>query len=103
MHKKSAPFSWRSSKEQYRLARDMEIKGVIESFTIVHSPPQEFEGQSPYIIALLALDNGRKVVSQIVECRNVDIGMKVEPCLRKIYEDGEDGLISYGAKFRIAK
>ena len=103
MHRKNAPFSWRNSKEQYKLVRNMKLKGVIESFTIVHSPPQEFEGQSPYIIALLALDNGQKIVSQIVDCRNVDIGMRVEPCLRKIYVDGEDGLIRYGAKFRIIK
>ena len=102
MHRKSAPFSWRSSKEHYKLIRPG-IKGVVESFTIVHSPPEEFCGQSPYIIALISLNNRQKTVSQVVDCKSPEIGMKVEPCLRKIYVDGEDGLISYGAKFRAVK
>ena len=102
MHKKSAPFSWRSSKEHYKLVGS-NIKGVIESFTIVHSPPEEFYGQCPYTVALISLNNGQKTVSQIVDCKSPEIGMKVEPCLRKIYVDGEDGLISYGAKFRVVK
>lgn len=103
MHRKSASFAWRSSKEQYKLVGSMDTKGVIESFTVVHSAPKEFEEHTPYIIALISLSNGQKIVSQVVDCRHVEIGMKVEPCIRKIYTDGEDGLISYGVKFRLIK
>ena len=105
MQRKSAPFSWRNSKEQYKLVRNMKLKGIIESFTIVYSPPEGFEDQTPYIIALVSLGNGHKIVSQIVDVdsENVDVGMSVEPCLRKIYVDGEDGLINYGIKFRLSK
>lgn len=102
MHRKSAPFSWRSSKEHYKLVRSS-IKGVVESFTIVHFPSEEFYGQIPYTVALISLNNGQKTVSQIVDCKGPEIEMKVEPCLRKIYVDGEDGLIIYGAKFRVVK
>lgn len=103
MHRKSASFAWRSSKEQYKLVGSMDTKGVIGSFTIVHSAPKEFEGHVPYIIALILLGNGEKIVSQLVDCRHVEIGMKVEACIRKAYADGEDGLISYGIKFRVVK
>lgn len=85
------------------MAGSTDIKGIIESFTIVHSAPKEFEEHAPYIIALIVLSSGQKIVSQIVDCRNTEIGMKVESCLRKVYTDGEDGLIHYGVKFKPIK
>lgn len=77
--------------------------GVIESFTVVYNAPKDFENQVPYILALIKLENGEKITSQIVDSDKIDIGMKVEPCLRRLYSDGEDGLICYGAKFRVVK
>lgn len=104
MHRKNIPLSWRNSKENFRLiSAAKDIKGVIESFTIVHNAPKEFENQVPYILALILLDIGEKITSQIVDCKEVSIGMKVEPCLRKVYSDGDDGLIHYGTKFRPVK
>lgn len=99
MHRKSASLAWRNSKEHYKLVGSVDIKGTVESFTIVHSAPKEFEEHAPYIIALIFLNNGQRIVSQIADCKNVEIGVKVEPCMRKVYTDGEDGLIHYGAKF----
>ena len=103
MHRKSSPLSWRNSKENFRLAADTSIKGVVESFTIVHIAPKGFEKQVPYMLALISLNSGKKITAQVVDCKNLSVGMKVEPCLRKAYADGEDGIISYGTKFRVAK
>jgi len=106
MHKKSSPLSWRHSKEHYRLVgsvKNINIKGVIESFTIVHNAPKGFENQVPYILALIDLDNGEKITSQIVDCDKVSIGMNVKPCLRRVYVDSDDGIIHYGTKFRLIK
>lgn len=104
MHKKSSPLSWRLSKENYKLVRLTEnVKGVVESLTIVHSAPEGYENKAPYVIGLILLSNGEKVVSEIVECKNVSIGNKVEPCLRRIYTDGDDGIIYYGTKFKVVK
>lgn len=102
MHRKSSPLSWRLSKERFKLAGSA-INGAIESFTLVYNAPQGFEDEIPYVLALIKLENGEKIVSQIVDSEKVEIGMKVEPCLRKVYADGYDGLINYGTKFKVVK
>lgn len=103
MHKTSSPLSWRSSKERLKLFRDIEnTRGTIDSFTIVYNAPKGFENNIPYTLALISLENGKKITSQIVDSKEVIIGMKVEPCLRRVSSDGEDGIIHYGIKFRVA-
>lgn len=96
----SSPLSWRLSKERLKLASS-EIKGVIESFTVVYNAPKGYETNAPYAIALVRLANGEKMTSQIVDADRIEVGMKVEPCLRKVFVNGEKGLIEYGTKFRI--
>ena len=103
MHRKSSPLSWRNSKENFKMSSDTSLKGTVESFTIVRSPPKGFEKNIPYILALISLNNGKKIVSEIVNCRNLSIGAKVEPCLRRICTAGDDGIIAYGTKFRLSK
>ena len=103
MHRESSPLSWRNSKKDYKLIGAGNIRGTIESYTIVHSAPKGFEENVPYILALISLSNGEKTVSEVVDCKNVSIGMEVEPCLRRVYIDGDEGLINYGAKFRAVK
>ena len=104
MHKKSSPLSWRLSRENYKLAGIPEnIKCTVESFTVVHNAPKDFDEKTPFIIALISLNNGQKLVSEIVDCRYVSIGDKVEPCPRKVYTDGKEGIITYGTKFRLVK
>ncbi len=63
-----------------------------------------FEKYTPYILALVELEEGPKVMSQIVDCKpeEVKIGLNVEVCFRKLFEQDEEGVISYGFKFRPA-
>ncbi len=77
-------------------------KGKVFSFTVVRVAPEGFERYAPYIVAIVELEEGAKVVSQVVDCDpgDVSIGMPVEVCFRKIKEDGKSGLIHYGFKFR---
>jgi uncharacterized OB-fold protein len=54
-------------------------RGIVYSFTVVHAPVQPpFE--SPYVVGLIALDEGTRLVSQIVDVdpRDVRIGLQVE-------------------------
>ena len=72
------------------------------TYTIIYDPPEHFEGQTPYPIAIIQLDEGPKVTAQIVDCEldNIKIGMRVQSTFRKIQEDGYIGAIYYGYKFK---
>ena len=130
MHRTSVPLLWRRFKHHYRLLgnhcktcktdyyppreicpncrrkgvleeKEFEKKGTIHTYSIIHSGPTGFEKQTPYAVALIKLDNGPIVVSQIVDTPldNIKIGAKVAGCFRKVYEDGKEGIIHYGLKF----
>ncbi|MCD6330806.1 MAG: Zn-ribbon domain-containing OB-fold protein [Thermoplasmata archaeon] len=80
-------------------------RGTVESYTIIYTAPPEFEGKTPYAIALIKMDEGCYLTGQIVDCKldEIHIGMRVEACLRRIQEDGKRGAIYYGYKFRKVK
>jgi uncharacterized OB-fold protein len=80
-------------------------KGKIVTYTIVHTAPDYFEGQVPYPMAIIQLEEGPRITAQIVDCEldKVKIGMKVEKTFRKIQQDGYIGAIYYGYKFKPSK
>jgi len=71
--------------------------GRVLSFTVVYEGENE---KKPYVIALIELDEGVKIVSQLA-CKpeEVEIGMRVKSVFRKYGEDGEEGIVYYGTKF----
>ena len=77
--------------------------GVIESCTTVHSPPPGFELQSPYVVALVRLDEGPVVTAQIVDVKpdTLAVGARVRKVFRRVAQDGDAGVIHYGFKFKI--
>ena len=77
-------------------------RGEVYSFTTVHEPPADFRDQAPYSIALIKLEDGPMLTAQLtdVEPEEVRIGMPVEMVTRKLTQDGDEGLIQYGYKFR---
>ena len=77
------------------------ILGHIYSFTIVQDVPQEFAEFSPYVLALIELDDGAKVTAQLTDIDSeIAIGDRVEMVTRKLRTDGSRGMIIYGYKFR---
>lgn len=79
--------------------------GKIISFTEVFSGPAGFEHETPYFIAIIELENGAKLLSQIVDSEKdkVKIGASVEKVFRKISDIDPEGPIAYGYKFKVAK
>jgi len=77
-------------------------EGRIYSYTVVHSPPSGFELEAPYILAIVELDEGPRLTSQIVDTKpeEVSIGKRVRMVFRRIQESGSEGLIHYGFKFK---
>ncbi|MFQ6070417.1 MAG: Zn-ribbon domain-containing OB-fold protein [Candidatus Aminicenantales bacterium] len=76
-------------------------KGKVVSYTIIRVPPHQFVDQAPYAVGIVELDDGVKLTGQIVDCEfeQIKIGKRVKIEFRKIYEEGEAGVIYYGYKF----
>jgi uncharacterized OB-fold protein len=56
-------------------------RAVVLSFTIVRrSPSSAFADEVPYVVALVTLDEGPTLMTNIIDCapEKVDIGMPVE-------------------------
>lgn len=131
MSNRSIPLFWRLKKSKYSmigtkcltckrlffppktLCPDCRRKGVLEefrfsgngsivSYTVIHTPPEGFEQFAPYAIGLIRLAEGPTVSGQVVGDHSLlSIGKKVKPVFRKMYEDGEGGVIHYGIKFEV--
>ena len=54
---------------------------------------------------MIELEEGAKLTTQLVDCDvdALEIGDDVEMVFRRVREDGEDGVISYGYKFKVIK
>ena len=55
-------------------------KGSIYSYTVTHKGPGAFAAAGPYVIAYVQLDEGPRVITNIVDCETDDlaIGTRVE-------------------------
>ncbi len=78
-------------------------RGKVISYTITHVAPNGFEDQVPYALAIIELDEGPRLTAQITDCdpSKVDIDSRVEVVFRRIGQEGEDGPIYYGYKFKL--
>lgn len=79
-------------------------RGQVVTYTVVHDAPKDFDMMKPYVLAIVEMDEGVRLTSQIIDTDpgEVKIGMRVEAAFRKLGEEGEAGVIHYGYKFRPA-
>ncbi|MGE7544735.1 Zn-ribbon domain-containing OB-fold protein [Sporosarcina newyorkensis] len=63
-------------------------KGKVYSFTVVRHSPPSFSDDVPYVVAMIELDEGVRMISNIVECEIGDVycDMSVEV----VFEERED-------------
>ncbi|MDG6961582.1 MAG: OB-fold domain-containing protein [Nitrososphaerota archaeon] len=75
--------------------------GKIMTYTQLHEPLPGFEAQAPFYLAVVKLDNGARVLTQIVDspAEAVKMGATVKATVRRARVDGESGQILYGYKF----
>jgi len=75
--------------------------GSIMTYTVLHEPLPGFEAQAPLYLAVVKLDNGAKVLTQIVDspAESVKTGAVVRATVRRAMVDGDSGQIIYGYKF----
>ncbi|HLB71587.1 MAG TPA: Zn-ribbon domain-containing OB-fold protein [Candidatus Methanoperedens sp.] len=75
-------------------------EGEVLTYTIVHSATKDFEKHVPYILAIIKLNEGPNLTSQVIcSPEEIHIGMKVKSVFRKLGEESEKGMIYYGTKF----
>jgi len=77
-------------------------RGRVLTWIIEHTVPEGYREFAPLIIALIELENGAKILAPLVDVSESEIrpGMEVEATVRLIYEDGDEGVLIYGVKFR---
>ncbi len=77
-------------------------RGEVFSFSTMYDAPEGFEEYVPYTVALIELEEGPMVTAQLTDVRpeEVRIGMPVEMVTRKLRDEGPEGQILYGYKFR---
>jgi len=84
--------------------REVELPktGKLLAYTVVKIAPADFKDKAPYLIGLVELDDGTRILAQLTDFSRDELkdGARVEAVLRKIREDGESGIIEYGYKFR---
>jgi uncharacterized OB-fold protein len=75
--------------------------GEVLTYTVVRVPPEGFEREAPYVVAIIKLEEGPRITAQIVDCKpeDVQIGTKVRSVFRRVGEEGASGAIYYGYKF----
>lgn len=64
--------------------------GEVHTFTVVHRAPSKgFEKDCPFVIAMIQLDEGPKMMTNIVGCNpeTVTIGMKVKVAFRDVNDE----------------
>jgi len=64
-------------------------RGTIYSFTVIHKAPSAgFRDKLPYVLALIDLVEGVRIMTNVVDCRpnDVEIGMPVEVVFEDINE-----------------
>jgi uncharacterized OB-fold protein len=84
--------------------KEMPQTGTIVTYTKLHEPLPGFEAQAPFYLAVVRLENGTKVLTQVVDSpdESVKTGARVRATVRRARVDGDSGQIIYGYKFQIA-
>lgn len=75
-------------------------RGKILSFTVIHTPSDEFKLIKPYAVAIIETTEGARLTAMITDTpiEKLTIGAEVELVFRKIKEEGASGIINYGYK-----
>lgn len=97
-HRSMCRYCHSHSVENHRLSE----RGKVLTYTVIRSAPEGYEKMIPYAVGLIELEDGIRILSQVVDCdpQEITIGMPVELTFRKVKEGGQEGIIEYGYKFK---
>ncbi len=80
--------------------RAMRRTGKILTHTVIRVAPKAFGDQAPFAVAVVEMDDGPRITTQVVDCAagQLAIGQRVKLEFRKISDEGKAGVINYGYK-----
>ncbi len=76
-------------------------EGKLLTYTVIRVAPAPFSDQAPYVVAVVEMDDGPRLTTMVADWRDGDpleIGRRCRLEFRKIYEEGDAGVINYGYK-----
>ncbi len=76
-------------------------KATLFSYVINHRPPKGFEDEAPYAIAVVELEEGPRMMTNITECEQTPEALELDMALEVVFEDISDEISL--PKFRPAK
>lgn len=90
---------WRNQK---KVAVLIGKSGVLISWTVIRVPPTDFSDQAPYPVAIVELENKKRITAQLVDWTIDDLkfGRRVMTIVRRVMQPTAEGLIYYGIKVR---
>lgn len=90
---------WRNQKKIREL---LGREGTIVTWTKIFVPPEGFESQAPYVVAVVELSDKTHCTAQLVDYdeKHLKIGQKIKTILRRTRDPGTEGVIPYGVKFK---
>ena len=79
----------------------MPERGRLITFTITHQLGSSYKRYRPLVFGIVELDNGVRVLGQLVDFAEDQLkeGARVRLVIRRLRENGHDGIIYYGFKF----
>ncbi len=90
---------WRRQKQTKSL---LGKTGQLLLWTVIRVPAKAFAPQIPYPVVIIKLDDGNKMVGQLVDYTEKDLvaGRKVVAVLRRSRIEDKEDVISYNIKFK---
>ena len=81
--------------------KQMPRNGILLTYTMQKESLPGFEDQEPMIFGIVKLENGVKIIAQLVDApyESLREGTKLRAVFRRIRSNGESGQIFYGYKF----
>ena len=65
-------------------------KAILYSYVINHRPPKGFEAEAPYAIAVVQLEEGPRMMTNIVDCPQTPEALQLDMPLEVVFESITD-------------
>lgn len=74
--------------------------GKLVTYTAIHVPANNFKDESPIVYAVVELEDGTRISTQVTDCSfdELKAGLPVRLEFRRVQHDGESGILCYGYK-----